>query len=174
MLGADDARAILLRQHGLELLPLAGREAVRESVGVRDVHGDVLRLSLFDELTQEIPLRLAHQLGSPADRGVDGLARVICLVQPALRRAAEGQPVHAPFGTPIVEHVNRAATREERRRRDELPEGRVLVVVAHRDHPHRHAVLAHQPREHRVEVVAQPFLLQGLPARAACRGDAPA
>src|SRR5213079_3329441 len=83
-LGVHDAGPVSLGKHGLELLPLARRQPVREGVRVRDVDGNGLRVALLDHLAQQIPLCLSHQLGAPTDRRIDRLARMIGFVQAAL------------------------------------------------------------------------------------------
>src|SRR5262249_22535583 len=60
----------------------------------------------------------------------------------------------------VEEDVDGAAASGERLGRDDRREHRVLVVLAHRDHPHVDAVFAHQRREKRVEPLLQPLLLQ--------------
>ena len=102
---------------------------------------------------------LPHQLGSPPGGGIDRVAREHRLVQSALRRPAQRQALDALRRPAVVEDVDGAAPRGEGRRRHERPEHRVLVVLPHRDDPHPDPVLAHQPRQHRIEPVAQPLLL---------------
>src|SRR5207244_12882133 len=106
-------------QGSLKLPPLARRQAVGESVRRGDVHRDGRGISLFDDAPQQVPLSLPDQLGATADRRVDRLARVIGVVQPALRRAAEREPLERLSGPPIVKNVDRAAPREEGGGRDQ-------------------------------------------------------
>ena len=94
----------------------------------------------------------------PAAGASTGLGAADGLVHAALVGAAERDALHA-LGAAIEEHVDRAAARGERGGRDERAEDRVLVVLAHRDDPHVHAVLAHERRQRAVHALLEPALL---------------
>ena len=73
-------------------------------------------------------------------------------------------------GAPVVEDVDGAAARGEGGGRNERREDRVLVVLAHGDDPHVHAVLPHQPGQDGLQPFREPGLLgRGLFAEGAER-----
>ena len=125
-----------------------------------------LGLRSLHEPREQPPLIHAPQFGLLRRRG--GLLAAIGLVEPALRRAAERQPFDALLTAAVEEDVDRAAARRERRGRDEAPEHRILVVLAHRHHPHVDAVRAHHGRQVHLETLLEPRLLDRrlLPERA--------
>ncbi len=124
---------------------------------------------------QHLPLLGAPQLGLRASTA----ARVHLRAA----RAAPGNtppcvpPPSASRSTPcsgpaVEEDVDGAPARGEGRGRHERREHRVLVVLAHRHHPHVDAVLAHQRRTAPCPCARAASPAAARPARAACRRDA--
>ena len=115
------------------------------------------------------PLVVAPQFGLLAAADVAGgrRGRAAGVEDPALRGAAQRdafdaaspRPALPAGGAAVEEDVDRAAPGREGLGRDDGGEDRVLVVLAHRHHPHVDAVVAHQPGQEGVEPLAQPRLL---------------
>ena len=145
-------------------VPLPAGEAVGEGEGARGVDGDLLRLPLLDDLLEDVPLLVPPELGLPVGGpaagggGRHGLHATHRLEHVPLRRAAERNALD-PGRPAIEEHIDRAPARGERRGRRNGGEDGVFVVLAHRHHPHVHALAPHERGERAFHAELEPLLL---------------